>query len=163
MYDYTSLWAVFQKRKNTLSLLIVALLIFAGGWQLGKIMSPYYAANSIVFEDSECPNAGGNQEELINLQQQAMKTPAGKTLGVEGETPSVEEAGAKETSTTKPAIAGTTQKKFVGSVNSNLFHDPTCSSSKRIKEENKIWFRSQEEAKAAGYGPSKCTQQKLGL
>ena len=49
------------------------------------------------------------------------------------------------------------------SKNSNLFHDPSCSSVGRIKDTNKIWFNNQEEAAAAGYSPSKCTRELLGI
>lgn len=124
----------------------MAILIFAVGWQTGKVMSPYYAAHPIVFEDRPCEgqtSSGGSQEELTTLQEQGG-----------GVTPSPKAA---------PAVAGTSQKLFVGSVNSNLYHHKDCSTANRIKEENKIWFGSTEEAEAAGYSPSKCTRQKLGL
>lgn len=44
--------------------------------------------------------------------------------------------------------------KYVGSKNGSKFHFPWCGSAKRIKEENKIWFASIEEAKQAGYSPA---------
>ncbi|MFH1354284.1 MAG: hypothetical protein ABIH36_03260 [bacterium] len=172
MFDLTTLWAWLQKNKRHAGKLILALLIFAVGWQLGKVMSPYYASHPIIFQDRPCvegaSSSGGSQVELQALQEQgrgeppstsaesagetpaaaAGKTPepAGKTLGVNEETPRVEEAGA-----------------FVGSVNSNLYHHKDCSSASRIKEENKIWFATTEEAEAAGYSPSKCTRDKLGI
>lgn len=40
---------------------------------------------------------------------------------------------------------------FVASVNSDKFHEPSCSQAKRIKDENKITFSSREEALDAGY------------
>lgn len=42
---------------------------------------------------------------------------------------------------------------YVGSVNSDKFHYPSCSQAKRIKEGNKITFSSREEAINAGYSP----------
>ena len=44
---------------------------------------------------------------------------------------------------------------FVGSKNSDVYHYPSCSSAKKIKKENEIWFNSVEEAKSAGYRPCK--------
>lgn len=44
---------------------------------------------------------------------------------------------------------------FVASVNGSKYHFPWCPSAGRIKEENKIWFANQEEAKSAGYEPAK--------
>lgn len=151
VFDLTTLWAWLQKNKQHAGKLIVALLIFAVGWQTGKVMSPYYTAHPIIFEDKPCENqasSGGSQEELVDLQQQGR-----------GVTPSPKTAAAETTA----AVAGTTEKLFVGSVNSNLYHHKDCSTANRIKEENKIWFATTEEGEAAGYSPSKCTRQKLGL
>ena len=41
--------------------------------------------------------------------------------------------------------------KYVGSVNSNIDHYPSCVSAKRIKPQNEIWFDSVADAKAHGY------------
>lgn len=43
--------------------------------------------------------------------------------------------------------------KYVGSVNSNVYHYPWCSHAKRIKPENKIWFIDENDAKSKGYRP----------
>lgn len=43
---------------------------------------------------------------------------------------------------------------LVGSKNGNKYHLPWCSGASRIKEENKIWFSSQEEAEKMGYTPA---------
>ena len=42
---------------------------------------------------------------------------------------------------------------YVASKNGNKYHLPTCSGAKRIKEENKIWFDSKQEAEKAGLFP----------
>ena len=39
----------------------------------------------------------------------------------------------------------------VGSKNGSKYHLPWCSGAQRIKEENKVWFATIEEAKEAGY------------
>jgi len=145
-------------------------------------MSPYYAASPIVFEDRPCAgqaSSGGSQEELQALQEEGIQQasgnkPAGKTpssaKASEGK-PGVLSPDIPATSPAKPegrsGVAGTSaptsQKQFVGSVNSSLYHHKDCATANRIKEENKLWFASTEEAEAAGYQPSKCTRDKLGL
>lgn len=43
-------------------------------------------------------------------------------------------------------------KSFVGSKTGTKYYLPWCGGVSKIKEENKIWFASEEEAKKAGYG-----------
>ena len=156
--DFTGLWVFLQKHKNHLTLLPLGILLFAAGWQTGRVTSPYYAAHPIVFEDRECPEScgtsGGGMAELQALQAEGRAAGASLTPGVDLSAPSVSPA---------PAVAGASTEKFVGSVNSNLFHDPSCPSASRIKEANQVWFASEEEAEAAGYTPSQCTKEKLGI
>lgn len=45
-------------------------------------------------------------------------------------------------------------KNFVASVIGTKYHLPWCASAERIKEENKIWFATEDEARAAGYSPA---------
>jgi hypothetical protein len=45
---------------------------------------------------------------------------------------------------------------FVASKNSKIYHSPDCKYVKRIKDENKIWFKSVEEAREKGYTPHSC-------
>lgn len=44
--------------------------------------------------------------------------------------------------------------KIVGSKDGTVYHLANCSGAKQIKEENKIYFSSQEEAQKAGYRPA---------
>lgn len=46
------------------------------------------------------------------------------------------------------------EKMYIASKNSDKYHLPWCSGAQRIKEENKIWFASKEEAEKAGYKPA---------
>ena len=52
----------------------------------------------------------------------------------------------------KPKVE-TTEGLFVGSIRSDKYHFPHCRYAKTIKPENKTWFSSVAEAKAAGYVP----------
>ncbi len=45
--------------------------------------------------------------------------------------------------------------KFVASKNGKFYYYPWCPGVERIKEENKIYFNSKQEAEKAGYKPAK--------
>ena len=45
-------------------------------------------------------------------------------------------------------------KMYVVSKNGSKYHFPWCSGAKRMKESNKIWFATAEEARAVGYEPA---------
>ena len=45
-------------------------------------------------------------------------------------------------------------EKYVASKSGSAYHFPWCSGAQRIKEENKIYFSSKEEAEKAGYHPA---------
>lgn len=54
-----------------------------------------------------------------------------------------------------PTLPATlTVGQVVASKNSTKYHLPSCAGAKAIKDENKIWFASAEEAKAAGFVPA---------
>ncbi len=115
---------------------LLGIAIFGVGWETGKVMSPYYAATPIVFEDTQ-PAAGGGEGDLQTL----LASPVASISSA-------------------PAQA---QGKYVASKNSTLFHDASCASAKSIKAENQVWFGSLDEAKASGRSPSSCTLKLLGV
>lgn len=45
-------------------------------------------------------------------------------------------------------------KNYVASKNGTKYHLPWCGGASQIKEENKIWFSTKEEAEAQGYAPA---------
>lgn len=48
-----------------------------------------------------------------------------------------------------------TSGNFMASINGKSYYPANCEAAKRIKEENRIWFGSREEAEAGGYKPAK--------
>lgn len=134
-------WVWLQKHKNIFWAITALALTFAAGWQAGRVSSPYYAAHPIVFQG---PSPG--PAALENLIPSAALAPAVSPL--------------PQGAAVSPAAS---QGKYVGSVNSTLYHDSTCPSANQIKPANQVWFASREEAEAAGYSPSACTREKLGL
>lgn len=64
----------------------------------------------------------------------------------------VPQAPAKAEAATTSAPASATQ--LVGSRNGTKYHLLWCAGAKQIKEENKVYFASKEEAEKAGYTPA---------
>ncbi len=56
-----------------------------------------------------------------------------------------------ESKTTKLDVS---QGNYVASKSGTKYHLPWCSGAQRIKEENKVWFKTKAEAEAAGYTPA---------
>jgi micrococcal nuclease len=56
---------------------------------------------------------------------------------------------------TVPQPTPAAEGMFVGSINSDVYHYPTCTYAQRIYPENQIWFNSSEDARASGYRPCK--------
>lgn len=57
---------------------------------------------------------------------------------------------------TEPVTETTSQKSsgvYVGSVDSDKYHNPSCRFAKEILPENEIWFDSAEDAQNSGYSP----------
>lgn len=50
------------------------------------------------------------------------------------------------------AVSG--QGKYVASKSGSAYHLPSCAGAQKIKEENKIWFQTKEEAESRGYKPA---------
>ncbi|MEX1997605.1 MAG: hypothetical protein WEA04_02935 [Candidatus Andersenbacteria bacterium] len=159
--DITSLWVWSQQHRSVLVFLVVGIVLFGAGWQVGRVMSPYYASHPIVFSDQaypDKPSAGGTAEALQVLQADGQALADEKNnITTESSTPTV--AAVQQTA---PPTAGTLEKLFVASVNSDKYHHRDCAARRQIKAENEVWFNSAEEAESAGYVPSQCTREKLG-
>ncbi len=63
----------------------------------------------------------------------------------------------EEISGTASSLSGLNQViegGYVASKSGAKYHLPWCSGAQRIKEENKVWFATKEEAESAGYEPA---------
>lgn len=152
--DVTSWWVFLKTRGDVLGKIVVAILLFAAGWQLGRAMSPYYAAHPIVFEESASSVAqvAADEQALVAVRDEGVALRQSKT----SPTPAI--AGAVVVNSTNEPVA---DKLFVASAKSTKYHHRDCSTWKQIKEENRVWFSTQAEAEAAGYEPTQCTAEKL--
>jgi len=59
----------------------------------------------------------------------------------------------QQTATISGPSSGSSNGVFVGSINSDKYHYPSCGSAKNIHTENEIWFSSSADARAQGYVP----------
>ena len=154
------LWVLLRTRRELLSTALIGVLLFAAGWQLGRVTSPFYAAHPIVFTEVEGDSGNGDTTELLELKRQGVAEREAQQARVAGQA-----SGSMASPTTDNGTLGegTAAGVFVGSRNSNLYHHHTCATADRIKPANQIWWNTVEAAAAAGYSPSKCTQDKLGI
>lgn len=71
----------------------------------------------------------------------------------------IEEAGVSENAEVQSSVDEkdknfNSKGKYVASKNGTAYHLPWCPGALRIKEENRLWFKSREEAEKAGYHPA---------
>ncbi len=52
-----------------------------------------------------------------------------------------------------------TPGKFIASATSNKYHSPKCDWAKRIKKENRVWFKTEQEARRKGYSKHSCLKK----
>ena len=110
-------------------IVLIIILVGLGGFGLGRLSA---------LEESRLPVYIESNERL----QTNMKGAVGDALSGLGS------SGQKET------VGGSGDGLLVASKNGSKYHFPWCSGAQRMKEENKIWFDSAEEARKAGYTPA---------
>lgn len=87
---------------------------------------------------------------------------SGEDAGEKGEMQVIERQVAEATLTGAapvPEVAGAAVPvaaggQYVASKTGKSYHLPWCGGAKQIKEENKVWFATKEEAEAKGYKPA---------
>lgn len=119
----------FTPKEDEIILVITIVLVALIGFGLGRLS---------VLKENKFPIQIQEPAQEANTIS-AVKTPDAPPAGG-GNLP--RQAGAK-----KAAL-------LVGSKNGRAYHFPWCSGAQRIKEENKIYFSSKEEAEKAGYKPA---------
>lgn len=87
------------------------------------------------------------QAEAIAVENQT--PPQAQNSALEGQKQAETELNTPQTPSTPVGV----NCAFVGSKNSDKYHLPSCTFAKRIKPENTVCFKSEEEAKSRGYAP----------
>ncbi|MFZ5982567.1 MAG: Ada metal-binding domain-containing protein [Patescibacteria group bacterium] len=127
--------AFWQKYESKLVLALGLVLVAGISFQAGYLQGQSQKEAPIVFENTQnCPqNEAGSPQKASTPQNTA---------------PAIETASGVSNAIPTDCL-------FVGSKNSTKYHLPTCSSAKRIKPENIVCFKSDQEALSSGYEPSK--------
>lgn len=126
MLDKIKLKEKTLTENTTVFTMLIVILVAFSSFGLGRLSK---------IEESQIP---------LSIQQNNNLATISETIG-----DSPKSVGAKT-----PQILLNDGGKYVASKNSDKYHAPWCSGAKRIKEENKIWFNSKEEAEAKGYTPA---------
>ena len=125
----------FGKKGDT-ALMLLMVSLSAGSFWLGYLTGG--GSNVPAHDVTMVTREMGS---VIQTQEPVSIENAPSTTGI-GET--------KEEATATSATEGA----YVASKNGTKYHLPWCGSAKQIKEENKVWFTTKEEAEAAGYTPA---------
>ena len=120
-------------RRDDIVIVIVIVLVGFGGFGLGRLSKIEEGRGPAILDygKSETPNTRAK-------------------LGT-GQANSKLQNSNSQTAT----VITAKEKLYVASVKGSRYHFPWCSGAGRIKEENKLWFSSKEEAEKAGYTPAK--------
>ncbi|HXK31753.1 MAG TPA: hypothetical protein VJZ94_03470, partial [Candidatus Paceibacterota bacterium] len=125
--------------------LLIVILVGVGAFFLGKMFSieEKRASELRLIQTGGSPSGGFEVGEgkVVNTVQ--VPITASSTAGAGGG----EEA---ERPNTVPALSGA----YVASKHGEAYYLPWCGGVKLIREENKIWFATKEEAEARGYRPA---------
>lgn len=135
---------------------IVVVLLFSLGYITGRWTSLTNTATPIVFQEAPGESSEATPEQLRALVKEKE--------AVKGATESREAPKeTKQPQAPKPKPQASVQTgAYVASANGTKYYHPDCAEVRRIKEENRIWFDSAEEAQASGYEPSVCVQKRGG-
>ena len=118
----------FEDNKSDLFVAAAVFLVGLGGFGLGRLSAKWPEKKPIVIENSE-----------LGSMNQALKQ---AKIATDGKTPN--------SSSVNPDSRG----KYVASKSGTAYHFPWCAGAQKIKETNKIWFQTKEEAEGRGYKPA---------
>jgi hypothetical protein len=139
-------------RSDKIFLGCLSALLLILGYLIGYFVAETKRPIPIVFEGNDVrPQilSEADIEKLNSLAQADVQvSPSAKVAGEQ-----VEKLPTPITQTSTDAAS------FVASVSGGKYYFLTCSEVKRIKEENKIFFKTEQEAIDAGYAVSSCIQK----
>ncbi len=144
-----------KDNQEKIFLAIGFILVLSAGFSAGYFYSKEQIdSKSVVIEnpDQSCQN-------LFNLKTASDNLTSDLNAGSDsnlGAVSSAQSEGGQEKS--ENTVSQNKTGMFVASKNSKIYHSPDCKYVNSIKEENKIWFQSAEEAQKAGYAPHDCVK-----
>ena len=138
---------------------VTAVLLVAVGYLAGFWTAESRKEIPIVFQSS----AEKSQDVLTPEDLEKLAAPTESPATDEARRPSVRSA--QESNSAKPeqhSQGAAPTGALVASVNGTKYYFPDCTEVKRIKEENRISFASEAEARDQGYEPSACVKRQSG-
>lgn len=127
---------LFATRADRIVTVVTAVLLVALGYVAGLWTTEARRDIPIVFQPV------GDNGDLFSAEDLEKLTEAGR-------------------SQERPASSTTAREgEFVASVNGSKYYAASCSEVRRIREENRIWFATEQEARDAGYEPSACLRNR---
>ncbi len=117
---------------------IALIVVGALGFEAGMVFGRSKQSLPIVIEK---PLAAASENSVPQEQAQNASSVLGNSRENQG----------KEKNQAVQSVEETSKCAFVGSRNSDKYHDPSCPVVKRIKAENRVCFTSEEDAKGKGY------------
>lgn len=140
----------------------IAVLLATAGFLAGRWTSFTNRATPIVFQEAPGGESSVATPEDLQALVAAAETPQPTKAPVRAPAPQKTVTGSPVQP--KPTVAAAQKTvespgAFVASVNGKKYYTPSCKEVRRIKEENLVWFDSEEEAKESGYEPSVCVQK----
>jgi hypothetical protein len=134
-----------EDNQTDIVLVIGVILISLISFGLGRLSAPKNEKEPVVIENQGTSNLElGTGSALNNAAQSAIQGVA-EQGGVQAD------PAGKQADSGQVTNSNSSQGVIVASKNGTKYHWPWCSSAKKIKPENQVWFKSEAEAKAAGY------------
>lgn len=130
------LWIKFKSSSMRIDILLGVLIVIVAGasFLLGRLS---------VQEQKNTLNTTQQKSQLVN-----------RTTEPQSTIPRVSDEAKASTESTGTQGSHSDAKTYVASKSGTKYHLPWCSGAKRIKEENKIYFATKEDAEKAGYSPA---------
>ncbi len=147
-----------KDNQEKIFLLAGFLLVLSAGFFAGYFYSKEQIdSKSVVIEnpDQDCKNLFDSKTANNNLNSSSSSNSDPNSI-LGSVSPTQQAEGEREKSA--GAVSQNKTGMFVASKNSKIYHRPDCKYVNSIKEENKIWFQSAEEAQKAGYTAHNCVK-----
>lgn len=105
-------------------------------------------------EEPEAPDSTAKDQNTSNASSSQQTTTSTAAPATPSTSTPASEPAAQPAPEPEPAPQTSSQEgAYVGSIDSDKYHNPGCRWAKKILPENEIWFESKEAAQAAGYLP----------
>ena len=135
------------KREDRVFMWVLSIFLVILGYLVGYWSSETQKASPIVFQGTNATPTVLSDTDIAVLTDAVKPTPVAKNV-------------ASAQNTNPAPVSVSTNSEFVASINGTKYYFTSCSEVKRIKEENQVFFKTEQEAIDAGYEASACVMKK---